>query len=188
MDHLCPRLVLRQGVIQIAAGNFSDFVLRAHDDRELLRVMLLAPGPIADKGGKEAGKSIGLVRAGGFKVAPERFGTYIDAEDRLRERPPLPIIGGHLFGRRRGSLRPNECSEQSLLIPCFEGFEPDRAMVRFREVLHPTHEQLKIGRRTVQQSSRIHVQRRGESTQLFGCALPSDSLLAGYNVSLISFE
>ena len=85
-------------MVQIAAGDFPDLVFRAHDDRELLRVMLLAPGPITDKGGKEAGKPIGLVRAGGFKMAPERFGAYIDAEDRLRERTSCLILGWRLCG------------------------------------------------------------------------------------------
>ena len=71
-----------------------------------------------------------------------------------------------------------ERSEQLILIPCLEGLEPDRAMVRLREGFHPIDELLQIGRRTVQQASRIDVQRPGERAQPLGRAVPSRSFLA----------
>src|SRR6185503_20460673 len=133
MNHPGSRLVFQQGVIQKAARDLPDLVLGAHNDRELLSVMLLAPGPITDEGGEEAGKPIGLVGTGGFKMTPERFGTHIHAEDRLRERPSCLILGRRLMGRSGHSLRPSERCEQLLLIPCLESLEPDGSMVGFRE-------------------------------------------------------
>ena len=61
-------------------------------------------------------------------------------------------------------------------------------MVRFREGFHPIDELLEIGRRTVQQGSRIDAQGQGERAQPFGCAMPSDSFLAGNDVCPIAVD
>src|SRR6478735_3687767 len=87
MHPFCPGLVFGDFVVEIAAGYLPDLVLRAHDDGKLLRVMLLRPGPVTDECGEEAGKAVRLMSAGRFQVSAKRFGSHIDAVDRLRVGP-----------------------------------------------------------------------------------------------------
>jgi hypothetical protein len=40
-------------------------------------------GPVPDEDDEKAGEAERVVVADGFEVAPERFGAYVDAKDRL---------------------------------------------------------------------------------------------------------
>ena len=50
-------------MVQITPGDLPHFMFRAHDNRELLRVVFLPPCPIENESGKESGEAVGLVRA-----------------------------------------------------------------------------------------------------------------------------
>src|SRR5215510_7565319 len=84
MDPLGPSLMPRDHMVEITPGNLPNFVLGAHDNRELFGVMFLAPGPVANEGGEEPGEAESLVRSGGFEMPAERLGSHINTVDRLR--------------------------------------------------------------------------------------------------------
>ena len=70
-------------MLEVASRDFLYFVLRLHDDRELRRVVLLAPGTIANERGEEAGEAIGFVRSDRLETPAEWLRSHVDAEDRL---------------------------------------------------------------------------------------------------------
>ena len=68
-------------MVKVTPGDLTHFVLRAHDHRELLGVVLLPPGPIPDERREESSEAIGLVCPDRFKMSTKGFRSYIDTID-----------------------------------------------------------------------------------------------------------
>ena len=91
MNQLRSRLMLRDYMLEVTAGNLPYVIPRSHDDRKLFRVMFLPPSTIADKDREKSAEAIGLIRAGRFQMPTKRLRANIDTKDRLR-------LGAHRLG------------------------------------------------------------------------------------------
>ena len=78
------------------------------------------------------------------------------------------------------AVAPHEHPEQMLLISGFKGLQPDRAMIRFGEIIHPCDQRQPDLRSAIEQRGRHDVQCLGE--RALSCGRPqaaSDRSLNG---------